>query len=41
MNGVHCHTSAATTDVSGISEIQSGCGALAPKMPRNKPLKRP
>ena len=31
MNGVHCHTSAATIDVSGAMEIQSGCGAFGPK----------
>ena len=44
MNGVHCQISATSTAASGMSEIQSGCGAVKPKRSPNalsEPLSSP
>jgi hypothetical protein len=41
MNGVHCQISDASTADSGMSEIQSGCGALSPPIQCSRPLNRP
>ena len=45
MNGVHCHTSAASTAISGMPDIQSGwAGVSSPKSPATQvqaPLSSP
>ena len=41
MKGVHCQTSAAMIDHSGLLVIQSGWGASGPKTHLSRPLKRP
>lgn len=35
MNGVHCHTSEASTAISGISDVHSGCATVS--MPNSSP----